>query len=220
MAGFRYVPDVQAALEPWREKLGQHYDEVVSKLVDRDRALEDYATLHGTLFTTSTTRPARPSPGQLIYETDTGMVLVWSGTVWTPVSPRTTYVATTAGLAATATFPALVATVTVSALTYPTLQTPSAQLLMGGGTTNDQFELGIYDGATTAGTLLRAIRWTNQLNTNVDQRDVSSVDVVAVAANVPKTYTLWATRTAGAGTLAVTGDPRYSVFRVMSQAAG
>jgi hypothetical protein len=49
--GFRYVPDVQVTLEPWRAHLGQHYDEVAAKLTDRDRSLEDYITGTG-----------RPSP--------------------------------------------------------------------------------------------------------------------------------------------------------------
>lgn len=39
--GFRYPYDIHTTLEPWREKLGTEYDQVVSRLLDRDRALED-----------------------------------------------------------------------------------------------------------------------------------------------------------------------------------
>jgi hypothetical protein len=61
MAGFRYQPDVRTTLEPWREKLGAHFEEVAAKLMDRDRTLEDtldlwlnryaaggYASVNGT----------------------------------------------------------------------------------------------------------------------------------------------------------------------------
>jgi hypothetical protein len=41
-SGFRYTPDVRTATEPWREQLGHDYESVVARLVDRDRALEDY----------------------------------------------------------------------------------------------------------------------------------------------------------------------------------
>lgn len=41
-SGFRYTPDIRAAMEPWREKLGRDYESVVARLTDRDRALEDY----------------------------------------------------------------------------------------------------------------------------------------------------------------------------------
>lgn len=40
--GFRYQPDVQSTLAPWREKLGTTFDSVVAMLTDRDRQLEDY----------------------------------------------------------------------------------------------------------------------------------------------------------------------------------
>jgi hypothetical protein len=50
-SGFRYTPDIRTATEPWREKLGRDYESVVARLVDRDRALEDYVTGTG-----------RPSP--------------------------------------------------------------------------------------------------------------------------------------------------------------
>lgn len=44
MPGFKYQPDIRAALDGWRDKLGTRYEEVVAKLFDRDRALEDFVT--------------------------------------------------------------------------------------------------------------------------------------------------------------------------------
>jgi hypothetical protein len=38
---------------------------------------------------TSTTRPASPYEGQVIYETDTDLVLAWSGSAWFTVGPTT-----------------------------------------------------------------------------------------------------------------------------------
>lgn len=40
--GFRYQPDIQSTLSPWRAKLGENYEQVVALLTDRDRQLEDY----------------------------------------------------------------------------------------------------------------------------------------------------------------------------------
>jgi len=37
---------------------------------------------------TSTTRPATPTIGQMIYETDTGFFQFWNGTVWTALSTK------------------------------------------------------------------------------------------------------------------------------------
>lgn len=39
---FRYGYDVQSAMEPWREKLGDDYENVLARLSDRDRQLEDF----------------------------------------------------------------------------------------------------------------------------------------------------------------------------------
>lgn len=39
--------------------------------------------LQGTIICTSTTRPAAPILGQQIYETDTGLTYIWTGTAWT-----------------------------------------------------------------------------------------------------------------------------------------
>jgi microcystin-dependent protein len=44
MAGFRYPYDVRVALEGWRDKLGERYEDVLVKLFDRDRALENTLT--------------------------------------------------------------------------------------------------------------------------------------------------------------------------------
>ena len=37
---------------------------------------------------TSSTRPTAPYEGQIIYETDTGQMSVWSGSVWNPINPN------------------------------------------------------------------------------------------------------------------------------------
>ena len=37
---------------------------------------------------TSSTRPTAPYTGQIIYETDTGQMSVWSGSVWNPINPN------------------------------------------------------------------------------------------------------------------------------------
>lgn len=41
---FRYPYEIATVLEPWRERLGDQFDEVVALLADRDRALEDSLT--------------------------------------------------------------------------------------------------------------------------------------------------------------------------------
>ena len=39
----------------------------------------------GAFVCTSTTRPSAPYPGQIIYETDTGLKLMWDGSTWDPI---------------------------------------------------------------------------------------------------------------------------------------
>lgn len=52
--GFRYHPDLVAALAPWRTQLGPEFDAVVAHLTDRDHHLEDYLNRPraGTVVTT------------------------------------------------------------------------------------------------------------------------------------------------------------------------
>lgn len=42
---FRYPYDVSSSLDPWREQLGPEFDNVVTRLADRDRQLEDHLSL-------------------------------------------------------------------------------------------------------------------------------------------------------------------------------
>lgn len=42
---FRYDPVIRETLMPWRDKLGNDFDTVVSRLTDRDRQIEDYLNL-------------------------------------------------------------------------------------------------------------------------------------------------------------------------------
>lgn len=42
---FRYPYDVQSAMAPWRDRLGDEFDRVLVLLTDRDRAIEDYLSL-------------------------------------------------------------------------------------------------------------------------------------------------------------------------------
>lgn len=49
-----------------------------------DSALTKYGAFRPGVCT-STTRPANPATGQVIYETDKSRTLVWSGTAWIPV---------------------------------------------------------------------------------------------------------------------------------------
>lgn len=42
---FRYPVDIAATLDPWRDQLGRSFDQVVSILADRDRAIEDHLSL-------------------------------------------------------------------------------------------------------------------------------------------------------------------------------
>lgn len=62
---FEYPYDVNQVMLPWRDKLGaREYDEVVTRLMERDRALEDYISIspefdgvyvnEGTTSTTAT----------------------------------------------------------------------------------------------------------------------------------------------------------------------
>lgn len=134
--------------------------------------------------------------------------------------PRMRYLGVVPSVASSGAGPTLCATITVPAVTYQTYQIASAQLLINGSVADNQFEFGIYDGATTGGTLLRAIRWHTPTTVgNVDQRSITATDPVLVPAGTAKTYTLWATRTAGAGVVSITGDPRYSVMLVEYKAA-
>lgn len=52
-----------------------------SNIVDR-RILVTSALNSGTLAVTSSTRPGSPFPGMEIYETDTGIKRIWTGTKW------------------------------------------------------------------------------------------------------------------------------------------
>jgi hypothetical protein len=49
-------------------------------------SLRDNAGI-GHVVCTSSTRPASPNTGTMIYETDTGKVLVWDGSAWVSVYP-------------------------------------------------------------------------------------------------------------------------------------
>lgn len=44
MPAFRYQPDLGSTLSPWRDRLGEEFDSVVTRLTDRDRQLEDYVS--------------------------------------------------------------------------------------------------------------------------------------------------------------------------------
>ena len=58
----------------------------VSKIVE---ATQWPAVTTGTIICTSSTRPASPFEGQIIYETDTGLSLIYDGSAW--VSPSVTH---------------------------------------------------------------------------------------------------------------------------------
>jgi hypothetical protein len=58
----------------------------VSKIV---QATQWPAVTTGTIICTSSTRPASPFEGQVIYETDTGLSLIYDGSAW--VSPSVTH---------------------------------------------------------------------------------------------------------------------------------
>jgi hypothetical protein len=58
----------------------------VSKIVE---ATQWPAVTTGTIICTSSTRPASPFEGQVIYETDTGLSLIYDGSAW--VSPSVTH---------------------------------------------------------------------------------------------------------------------------------
>lgn len=61
--------------------------DLIEALRARIRALEGARAL-GAVATvcTSTTRPANPVPGRLIYETDTTKLGVWTGSAWLRVT--------------------------------------------------------------------------------------------------------------------------------------
>lgn len=44
-----------------------------------------FSTFDGTVVCTSTTRPSAPLISQQIFETDTGLLQVWTGTAWKPI---------------------------------------------------------------------------------------------------------------------------------------
>lgn len=46
-ANFRYTPDIVSTIEPWRDELGRRFEDVVSRLADRDRQVEDYLSSLG-----------------------------------------------------------------------------------------------------------------------------------------------------------------------------
>lgn len=53
---FRYPFDVQSAMEPWRDKLGPDFDNVINRLSDRDRALEDALAMPWAPYTPTLTQ--------------------------------------------------------------------------------------------------------------------------------------------------------------------
>lgn len=89
MPVFRYQPDSTATLEPWRVRLGEDFDTVVSRLTDRDRQIEDYVSRYTVGIATSSTLPSPPHEGQVIYETNTDRLMLYDGTSWVRLAPGT-----------------------------------------------------------------------------------------------------------------------------------
>lgn len=207
--GWTYDPDSQTWVSPQSVRPHKH---------------EAADVVNTYIVCTSTTRPGSASAGTLIYETDTFMWMSWNGTTWNAASPRTTLAFATPSGTTSGTTSLLLGTLSVSAVTYPTVHRVEAQLLVGGWTVaGDEFEFGIYDGTIATGTLMRAIRFKaiNIANTGIDKvQQYLIATLVVVTANTTKSYNLYATRLGGTGVVAVTGDSRYSVFYVDIRANG
>ena len=80
---FRYPVDIRAALEPWKDQLGREFNQVVSMMTDRDRALEDHLNLgvaQGRLAYTITTS------NQTILDNTTADITTLSVTVSLPAN--------------------------------------------------------------------------------------------------------------------------------------
>lgn len=112
---------------------------------------------------TSSTRPAAPYNGQVIYETDTGKTLVWNGSAWVMLTNSTTPPGLE--LIKTQTVGSAVASVSVTnafSSTYDNYRivisgiTPSAtdsfRVMMGTGATTNHFGSMYYDLYTGGGT--------------------------------------------------------------------
>jgi hypothetical protein len=96
---------------------------------------------------TSSTRPASPYDGQVIYETDTDKTLVWNGSAWVYLSTST---ANPVGLEliTTQTIGSAVSSVTVSNCFSSTYD--NYKITITGGTTTAEMQLNMTLGSSTA----------------------------------------------------------------------
>lgn len=167
----------------------------------------------------STNRPVSPFIGEIIYETDTTMVMSWNGSSWNSVTPRHSSPSVVPGGTTSGTTALLLGTISVPAVSYPTVHNPKTLILLQGTVAADEFEIGIHDGAVFGVGLMRAIRY-NVLAGTKDERVIDCMNATVIAAATAKTYTLWAQRLGGTGTATVTADSRYSVFAVDIRSQG
>jgi hypothetical protein len=117
---------------------------------DQMNDLRDNANIGHTVCT-STTRPASPDTGRMIYETDTGSIQVWNGIAWSQVWPQvpvfvTASDTTTQTGAANSDFVYATATITL---------TPGVWLVQGSAVlfntvTSDAACVGLYNVTTAA----------------------------------------------------------------------
>jgi hypothetical protein len=76
--------------------VGSGYTTFVNGSVLTDAQLNGYLMQQALVTCTSGTRPGSPTTGQPIYETDTGLIRVWNGTIWfCPVNPDYTSITPT-----------------------------------------------------------------------------------------------------------------------------
>lgn len=84
--GFRYPSNVPTVMRPWKDSLGDQYDNVVALLEDRDRALEDYFRSMAPVFDqvlteegTSSTTPVTLSGPSVTARLPRGTAIVQAG---------------------------------------------------------------------------------------------------------------------------------------------
>lgn len=80
--------DLQAILSDFADDtLSAHGDTVTGNYdVTGSVTADSFIGLGATVVCTSGSRPGSPTTGQIIYETDTGLLMVWTSAVWAQAS--------------------------------------------------------------------------------------------------------------------------------------
>lgn len=103
------------------------------------------------VYGASDNRPEDPRLGQPVFEEDTGMVVVWDGTLWRPVSTAGIRAFKQAGSNTSPAYPGpnLVATLNIPDPGYPYFLMAWGQIFLRGGTAGDEWDVSLSGSGIT-----------------------------------------------------------------------